>query len=80
VGTEHSGRKIAVVQKKEKATGVRGKDEGNGVNPAPAHFIYRGVHRNYSLRLLAPYNTPQRLYPEKFARRLRRIFRQQTQC
>jgi hypothetical protein len=43
------------------------EDEGNEVNPAPAHYIYRGVHRNYLLRLLGPYNTPQRLYPEKFA-------------
>jgi hypothetical protein len=54
------------------------EDEGNGVNPAPAHSIYSGVHPIYPLRLLAPYNTPQRLYPEKSARRSRRIFRQQT--
>jgi hypothetical protein len=54
------------------------EDEGNVVNPAPAHSIYRGVHLIYSLRLLAPYNMPQRLYPEKSARRSRQIFRQQT--
>jgi hypothetical protein len=54
------------------------KTKGNGVNPAPGHPIYRGVHRIYPLRLLPLYNTPQRLYPEMFARRLRRIFRQQT--
>jgi hypothetical protein len=52
--------------------------EGNGVNPAPGHSIYRGVHPIYLLRLLAPYNTPQRLYPDKSARRSRWIFRQQT--
>jgi hypothetical protein len=78
---EHGGRKVAVAQRKAramgaKATGVRGEDEGNGVNPAPTHSIYIGVHRIYPLRLLAPYNTPQRLYPEKLARRLRWIFRQ----
>jgi hypothetical protein len=56
----------------------RKKTKGMGSTPAPAHSIYRGVHPIYPLRLLAPYNTPQRLYPEKSARRSRRVFRQQT--
>jgi hypothetical protein len=51
-----------------------------GSTPPPAHSIYRGIHPIYPLWLLAPYNTPQRLYPEKLARRWRRIFRQQTKC
>jgi hypothetical protein len=78
---KNGDRKVVVAQRKArateaKATGARGEDEGNGVNPAPAHSIYRGVHPIYPLRLLAPYNTPQRLYPEKLVRRLRQIFRQ----
>jgi hypothetical protein len=68
--------KVAVAQRKARAkgamaTGARGENEGNGVNPAPAHSIYRGIHPIYPLWLLAPYNTPQRLYPQKLARRLR---------
>jgi hypothetical protein len=50
--------------------------KGNGVNPTPGRPIYRGVHRIYLLQLLPSYNTPQRLYPEMFTRRLRWIFRQ----
>jgi hypothetical protein len=55
-----------------RATG--GRRKGNGVNPASGRPIYRGVHRIYPLRFLLPYNTPQRLYSEKFARILRQIF------
>jgi hypothetical protein len=56
----------------ERAT--QGRRKGNGVNPDPGRPIYRGVHQIYPLRFLPPYNTPQWLYSEKFARRLRRIF------
>jgi hypothetical protein len=52
------------------------EDEGNGVNPTLGRSIYTGVHRIYPLRFLPPYKAPQRLYPEKFARRLRRISRE----
>jgi hypothetical protein len=55
------------------------KMKENGVNPASGRPIYRAVHRIYSLRFLPPYNTPQRLYPEKFARRSRRIFANKLQ-
>jgi hypothetical protein len=62
-----------------KATGVearamRGRRKGSGVNPDPGHPIYGVVHRICPSRFLPPHNTPQRLYSEKFARRLRRIF------
>jgi hypothetical protein len=69
----------------EKATAVGAtatateEDEGNGVNPTPGRPIYRGVHRIYPLRFLPPYNAPQRLYPEKCARRLRWIFCETSQ-
>jgi hypothetical protein len=56
-----------------RATG--GRRKVNGVNPDPGRPIYRGVHWIYPLRFLPPYNTLQRLYSEKFARRLRRIHR-----
>jgi hypothetical protein len=59
-----------------RATG--GRRKGNGVNPASGRPIYRGVHRICPLRCLPPYNTPQRLYSEKFARILRRIFTNKT--
>jgi hypothetical protein len=39
---EHGGRKIAVAQKRVKATEREEEYEGNGVNPALAHTIYRG--------------------------------------
>jgi hypothetical protein len=52
-----------------RATGGRRKE--NGVNPDPGHLIYREVHWICPLRFLPPYNTPQRLYSEKFARILR---------
>jgi hypothetical protein len=53
---------------------TRGRRKGNEVNPASSHHIYRGVHRMCPLWFLPPYNTLQRLYSEKFARRLRQIF------
>jgi hypothetical protein len=52
---------------KEEATAAGGRRKGNGVNPASGLLIYRGVHRICPLRFLLPYNTPQRLYSEKFA-------------
>jgi hypothetical protein len=55
-----------------RATG--GRRKRNWVNPDPGRPIYRGVHRICLLRFLPPYNSPQRLYSEKFVRRLRRIF------
>jgi hypothetical protein len=69
-GSYGGGRVTAVEMR---ATG--GRRKGNGVNPASGRLIYRGVHRIRPLRFLPPYNTPQRLYSEKFARRSRRIFR-----
>jgi hypothetical protein len=71
---KHDGRKIAAVRVGERKR--RRKTKENGVNPTPGHPIYRGDHRIYPLRFLPPYYTPQRLYPEKFARRLRRSFRE----
>jgi hypothetical protein len=73
---EQGGRKIAAARGREKA---RRKTKGNGVNPASGYPIYRGVHRIYPLRFLPPYNAPQWLNPEKFARRLRRISREASQ-
>jgi hypothetical protein len=52
-----------------------GRRKGNGVNLDPGNPIYGRGHRIFLLRFLPPYNTPQRLYSEKFTRRLRRIFR-----
>jgi hypothetical protein len=49
-------------------TATRGRRKGNGVNPSSGRLIYRGVHRFLPLRLLPPYNTPQWLYSDKFAR------------
>jgi hypothetical protein len=71
---EQGGRKIAAAHARERKR--RRKTKGNVVNPASDRPIYRGVHRIYTLWFLSPYKTPQRLYPEKFARRLRRIFRE----
>jgi hypothetical protein len=48
--------------------------KGMGSPPTRAS-LFIGDHRIYPLQLLAPYNTPKRLYPEKFAKRLRRSFR-----
>jgi hypothetical protein len=58
------------------ATTTGGRRRRNGVNPASDCPIYRGVHRIYPLRFLPLCNAPQRLYPEKFARRLRWNFHQ----
>jgi hypothetical protein len=70
------------VAREREATAVEEKateeDEENGVNPAPSRPIYRGVHRIYLLWFLPLYKTPQRLYPEKFTRRLRQISRESS--
>jgi hypothetical protein len=67
----YDGGKAAEVE----VRATRGRRKGNGVNPASGCLIYRGVHRICPLQFLPPYNTPQRLSSEKFARRLRWIFR-----
>jgi hypothetical protein len=59
-----------------KVTG--GRRRANGVNPDPSRSIYMGIHRIFPLRFLPSYNALQRLYLENFARRSRRIYRQQT--
>jgi hypothetical protein len=41
----------------------------------PRAVLFIGGSTNYPLRFLPPYNAPQRLYPENFTRRSRRIFR-----
>jgi hypothetical protein len=56
----------------------RKKMKGMGSTPPRLTLFIEGAHLIYPLRLLAPYNTPQRLYPEKSARRSRQIFCQQT--
>jgi hypothetical protein len=60
--------------------GSERRRRGEWGQPRPDSLYLYMVHRIYPLWLLAPYNTPQRLYPEKLARRLRRIFRQETKC
>jgi hypothetical protein len=77
---KRDGRKIAAVRTGERKQREwkrkrQRKTKGNGVNPAPGRPIYRGIQRIYTLRFLLPYNAPQRLYPEKFARKSRRNFR-----
>jgi hypothetical protein len=80
---EQGGHKIATAHMGERESDGKRNDcdgrktKGNGVNPALGRPIYRGVHRIYPLQFLPPYNAPQRLYSEKFARRLQWNFCQQ---
>jgi hypothetical protein len=55
-----------------------GRRRGMGSTSPWAVLLIGGIHRIYVLWFLPPYNTPQRLYHKKFARRLRWIFHQQA--
>jgi hypothetical protein len=60
----YSGGKATKMEAKE----TRGRRKGNGLNPASGRPIYRVVHRISLLQFLPPYNAPQRLYYDMFAR------------
>jgi hypothetical protein len=89
VGSWTSGRGSTAVarslqcERKSESDGSESDCDGGrrrrmGSTPPQVSLFIGGVHRIYPLRLLPPYNKPQWLYPEKFARRLRRMFHKQT--